>query len=35
MEIGKAYAEEIGAIFFETSAKEGTNIHKLFSAVGE
>lgn len=35
MEVGEAYAEEIGAIFFETSAKEGTNIHQLFSAVGE
>lgn len=35
MEVGQAYAEEIGAIFFETSAKEGTNIQQLFSAVGE
>lgn len=35
MATGKAYAEEIEAIFFETSAKEGTNIHELFHAIGE
>ena len=35
MAAGKAYAEEIEATFFETSAKEGTNIHELFNAIGE
>lgn len=31
----KNYADENGALFFETSAKSGAGIHELFVAIGE
>ena len=30
MEAAREYAEEINALFVETSAKEDTNVHELF-----
>lgn len=33
-EEGRLYAEEIKATFFETSAKEGTNVQQLFDSIG-
>ena len=32
---GREYAEEIGALFVETSAKEDTNVHDLFVEISE
>jgi Ras-related protein Rab-5C len=31
----KAYAQENGCIFFETSAKNGDNVHAIFKAIGK
>lgn len=31
----KSYAESIGALFIETSAKSSHNIHELFCSIGE
>lgn len=33
-EEGQQYAEGIRATFFETSAKEGTNIQQMFESIG-
>ena len=33
-DMGKAYADSIDAIFFETSAKSGVNIEQLFEEIG-
>jgi small GTP-binding protein len=33
-DMGKAYADSIDAIFFETSAKSGENIEQLFEEIG-
>jgi Ras-related protein Rab-5C len=33
-EEGRDYAEEAGLIFFETSAKNFTNVTELFTALG-
>jgi Ras-related protein Rab-5C/Ras-related protein Rab-22 len=31
----EAYAEEIGALFMETSAKDDTNVHNVFAQISE
>ena len=31
----KAYADENGLLFMETSAKSGANVAELFNAIGE
>lgn len=35
LELGKAYAEKEGLMFYETSAKTGFNIQKMFSDIAE
>ncbi|KAG0163390.1 hypothetical protein DFQ28_011756 [Apophysomyces sp. BC1034] len=34
-EDARAYAEEAGLLFFETSAKSATNVDEMFNAIGE
>lgn len=34
-DMGKEYAEKEGILFYETSAKDGKNIKKMFSEIGE
>lgn len=33
-EVGRRFAQDIDADFFEVSAKQGTNIRELFKSVG-
>lgn len=33
-EEGKSYADETGALFFETSAKTGAGVQELFTEIG-